>query len=71
MPKGKLIIAKGEAKKLKVVAFASGLTLGETQAIGAELHVIVTYPSIQNVWDAHGRMSEVTGDELKEEKPAK
>ena len=65
MPKGKLKIAKSDAKKFKVSADVNGLKVGVTKLLPGDILLTeVQYSNIQQIADTMAQMSSFTGKEL-------
>ena len=61
---GKLIIKKGEDKKLQSAAYFAGVKLGDFATVGDETHVDVAAKELGNIFKAGRMIDKVDGSEL-------
>ncbi len=61
---GKLIIKKGDQKKLESAAYLRNVKLGEFVTVADETHVEVNAKDIQAIWDCAQTILKVDGTEL-------
>lgn len=61
---GKLVIRKGDGKKLQSAAYFKNVKIGDSVTIGDETHVEISFKEVQNLWDCREMFDKVDGTEL-------